>query len=88
MTAPLYDPPFSLVLVSPEWILASWSLKNMYFTDFGSGLQENGAFWRSKFFLKVAIKFKDLKFTFIALVGPVGPLRDTGKCPRKNASDP
>jgi hypothetical protein len=42
-------------------------------------LQENGAFWRSKYFLKVALKLKELQFTFSELVGLVGPLRDTGK---------
>jgi hypothetical protein len=56
-----------------EWILASRSLKNMhFFTDFGSDLQKNGAFWRKVCFLKVAITLKYLQFTFVALVEPVG----------------
>ena len=53
--------------------------KNAFLSDFGSDLQENGGFWRSKYFLKVAVKFKDLQFTFSELVGPDGALEDTGK---------
>ena len=53
--------------------------KNAFFTDFGSDLQKNGAFWRSKYFLKVAMKLKELQFTFTALVYPGLPLQDTGK---------
>jgi hypothetical protein len=52
--------------------------KNAFFTDFGSDLRQNGGFRGSKYFLKVVIKLKDLQFTFTALVGLVGPLRDTG----------
>ena len=52
--------------------------KNAFFSDFGSDLQQNGAFWRSKYFLKVVIKSKDLQFTFTELVCPGLPLQDTG----------
>jgi hypothetical protein len=52
--------------------------KHAFFTDFGSDLWQNGGFRGSKYFLKVVIKLKDLQFTFTALVGPVGPLQDTG----------
>jgi hypothetical protein len=44
-----------------------------YFSDFGSDLQENGAFWREVCFLKAAMKLKVLQFTFTALVDLVGP---------------
>ncbi len=46
--------------------------------DFGSDLQENGAFWRSKYFLKVAVKLKELLFTFSELARPGKALEDTG----------
>ena len=45
--------------------------KDAFFPDFGSDLQQNGAFWRSKYSLKVAIKLKVLQFTFSALVNPI-----------------
>ena len=41
--------------------------KNAFFSDFGSDLQENGEFGRSKCFLEVAVKFKELQFTFSEL---------------------
>ena len=53
--------------------------KNAFFTDFGSDLRQNGAFWRSKYFLKVAMKLKELQFTFTELVWPGLALQDTGK---------
>jgi hypothetical protein len=53
--------------------------KHAFFSDFGSDLQQNGAFWRSKYFLKVAMKLKVLQFTFTALVEPVGAGQDTGQ---------
>ena len=51
--------------------------KNVFFTDFGSHLRQNGGFRGSKYFLKVIIKLKDLQFTFTELVGPVGAGQDT-----------
>jgi hypothetical protein len=44
--------------------------KHAFLSDFGSDLQENGAFWRKVCFLKVAMKLKVLQFTFTALVPP------------------
>ena len=51
--------------------------KHAIFTDFGSDLRKNGAFRRKVCSLEVAIKLKDLQFTFTALVNPVKPLQDT-----------
>jgi hypothetical protein len=51
--------------------------KHAFFTDFGSDLWQNRGFSGSKYFLKVAMKLKDLQFTFTALVGPVGAGQDT-----------
>ena len=76
MAPAIYDPGINLPRVNfgqPE------PQTNAFFSDFGSELQENGKFWRSKCFLEVAVKFKELQFTFSELVGPVGPLQDTGK---------
>jgi hypothetical protein len=42
--------------------------KHAFFSDFGSDLRQNGAFWRLKCFLKVAMKLKELQFTFTELV--------------------
>jgi hypothetical protein len=53
--------------------------KRAFFSDFGSDLRQNGAFWRSKYFLKVAMKLKVLQFTFSALVNLIKALRDTGQ---------
>ncbi len=53
--------------------------KNAFFSDFGSELQENGGFWRSKCFLEVAVKLKVLQFTFSELARLGKALQDTGK---------
>ena len=46
---------------------------SLVFSDFGSDLQETACF------LEVAVKIKELQFTFSELVVPVGALQDTGK---------
>jgi hypothetical protein len=53
--------------------------KNISFlTDFDSDLRENGAFWGKVCSLEVAIKLKDLQFTFSPLVVvPACANRDT-----------
>ena len=51
--------------------------KSSFFTDFGSDLRKNRAFRGKVCFLEVALKLKDLQFTFSAQVVPVGPLEDT-----------
>ena len=51
--------------------------KSAFFTDFDSDLRKNGAFRRKVSSLEVAIKLKDLQFTFIALVVLVGALQVT-----------
>jgi hypothetical protein len=51
--------------------------KSSFFTDFGSDLRKNRAFRGKVCFLEVALKLKDLQFTFTAQVVPVGPLEDT-----------
>ncbi len=53
--------------------------KNAFFSDFGSDLRQNGGFWRSKCFLEVAVKFKELQFTFSELAWLTLALQDTGK---------
>ncbi len=53
-----------------EWILASQSQKKCIFSDFGSELQQNRAFSGSRCFLEVAVKLKELQFTFSSLVLP------------------
>ena len=75
MAPALYDPGINVPGVNfgqPE------PQKNAFFSDFGSDLQENGGFWRSKCFLEVAVKFKELQFTFSALVTPGKALEVTG----------
>ncbi len=52
--------------------------KNAFFSDFGSDMRQNGGFRGSKYFLKVAVKLKDLQFTFSELVWPGKDGRDTG----------
>ena len=51
--------------------------ESSFFTDFSSDLRKNRAFQGKVFFLEVALKLKDLHFTFTAQVVPVGPLEDT-----------
>jgi hypothetical protein len=50
-----------------------------FFSDFGSDLQQNGAFWRSKYFLKVVLKLKVHQFTFSELARLGKALQDTGQ---------
>jgi len=52
--------------------------KNAFFSDFGSDLQENGGFRGSKCFLEVAVKFKELQFTFSELAMLGNALEVTG----------
>ena len=76
MAPALYDPGISfpgVIFGQPE------PQKNAFFPDFGSDLQENGAFWRSKYFLKVALKLKELQFTFSELARLAKALQDTGQ---------
>jgi hypothetical protein len=75
---PSMTPLFSGITVPGVDFSQSEPKKNAFFTDFGSDLWQNGAFWRSKYFLKVVIKSKDLQFTFTELVCPGLPLQDTG----------
>ena len=51
--------------------------KHAIFTDCDCDLRKNSAFQRKVCSLEVAIKLKDLQFTFTALVEPVGAGRDT-----------
>jgi hypothetical protein len=53
--------------------------KHAFLSDFGSDLRQNGAFWRSKYFLKVVLKLKVLQFTFSELAMLGNALEDTGK---------
>ena len=51
--------------------------KNAFFSDFGSELQQNRAFSGSKCFLEVAVKLKELQFTFSELARLAKALQDT-----------
>ena len=51
--------------------------KHAIFTDFDSDLRKNGAFRRKVCSLEVAIKLKDLQFTFTTLLELVGALQVT-----------
>jgi hypothetical protein len=51
--------------------------KHAIFTDFDCDLWKNRAFQGKVCFLEVALKLKDLQFTFTAQVVPAGPLEDT-----------
>ena len=51
--------------------------KHAIFTDFGSDLWKNSAFQRKVCFLKVAVKLKDLQFTFSELPCLGKPTQDT-----------
>ena len=51
--------------------------KQAIFRDFDSDLRKNRAVSRKVSSLEVAWNFKDLQFTFTALVNPVKPLQDT-----------
>ena len=76
MAPALYDPGISVPRVDfcqPE------PQKNAFFSVFGSELQQNRAFSGSKCFLEVAVKFKELQFTFSELARPGKALEDTGK---------
>ena len=64
-------PLFPVLLFNLKDVSHPEPQKHAIFTDFDSDLRKNGAFWRSKYFLKVVIKLKDLQFTFSALVDPV-----------------
>ena len=76
MAPALYDPWINVPGVN---FSQSEPQKSAFFSDFGSDLQENGAFWRSKYFLKVALKLKELQFTFTEQARPGKALQDTGK---------
>ena len=71
MAPTLYDPRIYLTGVNfgqPE------PQKNAFFSDFGSELRKIRAFSRKVCSLEVAVKLKDLQFTFSALVVLVGAL--------------
>jgi hypothetical protein len=51
--------------------------KSTFFTDFGSDLQKNGAFWRKVCSLEVALKLKVLQLTFTAQARPGKAPQDT-----------
>ena len=75
MAPALYDPGINVPGVNFGQLEPQ---KNAFFSHFGSDLQENGEFWRSKCFLEVAVKFKELQFTFSELARPGKALEDTG----------
>ena len=52
--------------------------KNAFFSDFGSDLRKIRAFSRMVCSLEVAVKFKELQFTFSELAMPGNALEVTG----------
>ena len=70
-------PQFSWIIVPGVDFSQLEPEKHAIFTDFGSDLREKRAFSRKVCSLEVATNFEELQFTFTALVGLVGPLRDT-----------
>ena len=76
MAPALYDPGINVPGVN---FSQSEPQKNAFFSDFGSELQQNRAFSGSKCFLEVAVKFKELQFTFSELARLGKALRDTGQ---------